>query len=152
MQEGLDLKQAELFGVKYLELGRNSICMEACNRVSTHALIDSKVVPIDLIAPFLCLRCSDVAYLVESHRNKNTNIPLFLIDHPVDQQNKPWAIELLAVRLRELANKISELSGKKINDEKIFNEIKIENRTRRLACEITELWWSSEILPINSMD
>jgi benzoyl-CoA reductase/2-hydroxyglutaryl-CoA dehydratase subunit BcrC/BadD/HgdB len=150
MEEGLDPKQSELLGEKILEMGRSRISIDACNRMAIMEATDFKTLPVDLIAPYLCLRCSDIAYLVEILRRHEPKIPLFLIDQPVDQLNKPWAIELLATQLHKLAIKISELSGKTISDKNTFDEIKVHNKTRRIAREITELWWDSNILPVNS--
>jgi benzoyl-CoA reductase/2-hydroxyglutaryl-CoA dehydratase subunit BcrC/BadD/HgdB len=152
MDEGLSLRQSETRGLNILESGRRKISIDACNQIAAHAAIDNKVVPVDLIAPYLCLRCSDMAFLVETHRNRGHNIPSYLVDHPVDHENKPWAAEYIAAELRELIAKIALLSGKTITDEVIFDEIKLENRGRRIALEIFEQWWAADIPPTNSTD
>ena len=86
MEEGLNLRQSETRGINILESGRRKISIDACNQISAHAAIDNKVVPIDLIAPFLCLRCSDMAFLVETHRNREHDIPRYMVDYPVDHE------------------------------------------------------------------
>ena len=149
MEEGLSLRQSETLGLNILESGRRKISIDACNQIAAHAAIDNKVVPIDLIAPFLCLRCSDMSFLVETHRNREHDIPRYLVDYPVDHENKPWAAEYIATELRELIAKIAALSGRIITDEVIFDEIKLENRGRRIATEIADLWWGAENPPTN---
>ncbi len=152
MEEGLSLRQSETLGLNILESGRRKISIDACNQIAAHAAIDNKVVPIDLIAPFLCLRCSDMSFLVETHRNRVHDIPRYLVDYPVDHENKPWTAEYIAAELRELIDKIAALSGRKITDEVLFDEIKLENRGRRIATEIADLWWEAENPPTNSTD
>ncbi|NTW48150.1 MAG: 2-hydroxyacyl-CoA dehydratase [Chlorobiales bacterium] len=152
MEEGLNLRQSETRGINILESGRRTISIDACNQIGAHAAIDNKIVPIDLIAPFLCLRCSDMAFLVETHRSRPNNTPSYLVDYPVDHENKPWAAEYIATELNELIGKIAALSGKKITDEVIFEEIKLENRGRKLALDIYDQWWDAEIPPTNSTD
>ncbi len=152
MEEGLNLRQSETRGINILESGRRKISIDACNQIAAHAAIDNKVVPIDLVAPFLCLRCSDMAFLVETHRNREHDIPRYMVDYPVDHENKPWAAEYIEVELKELITKIAALSGRKITDKVIFDEIKLENRGRKIANEIAELWWNAENPPINSTD
>ncbi|HEY9246785.1 MAG TPA: hypothetical protein VIO11_08070, partial [Candidatus Methanoperedens sp.] len=110
MQEGLNLREADIRGLEILESGRKTISIESCNQIAAHAAIDNKIVPVDMIAPYLCLRCSDMAYLVESHRNKNNNLPLYLVDYPVEQESKDWAVHYIATMLRTLTRKISYLS------------------------------------------
>jgi benzoyl-CoA reductase/2-hydroxyglutaryl-CoA dehydratase subunit BcrC/BadD/HgdB len=152
MKEGLNLREADIRGMEILESGRKTISVEACNQVAAHAAIDDGVVPVDLIAPYLCLRCSDMAYLVESHRNKKSNVPSYLVDYPVDQENKEWAVDYLAAMLHRLTKKISDLAGRETTDKDIHEEIRTENKGRKLARDITEIWWSAKIPPTNSTD
>lgn len=152
MQEGLNLREADLRGLEILESGRKKISIEACNQIAAHAAIDDKVVPVDLVAPYLCLRCSDMAYLVESHRSKNGEVPRYLVDYPIENENKEWAVSYLATMLRTLSKKISAISGKEVTDKDVLEEIKLENKGRQLARDIIELWWSARVPPINSTD
>jgi benzoyl-CoA reductase/2-hydroxyglutaryl-CoA dehydratase subunit BcrC/BadD/HgdB len=152
MNEGLNLRQNDLAGVEILEAGRSTISMEACNQIAAHAAIAKNIVPIDLIAPYLCLRCSDMAYLVESHRDKAHKKPLQVVDYPIESQGKPWATDLVASELRRLTRKIDTLTGRSTTDQQIFDEVRLENRGRRIAREILELWWSAETPPTNGTD
>lgn len=152
MQEGLNLRQNDMRGVEILEAGRNTISMEACNQIAAHAAIINNIVPVDFIAPYLCLRCSDMAYLVESHRDKAHKKPLQVIDYPIEHAGKPWAAELVAAELKKLIKKIDEFTGKTTTDEQIVAEIKRENHGRQLAREIIDLWWSTDVPPTNGTD
>ena len=152
MKEGLSLRQNDQVGVEILEAGRNSISMEACNQIAAHSAVIQGIVPIDLIAPYLCLRCSDMAYLVEQHRDKGHGKPLQVIDYPIEQVGKPWAVDLVAKELRKLTQKIDQLTGKVTTDEQVFAEIKRQNYGRQLAREILDLWWSTDVPPTNGTD
>jgi benzoyl-CoA reductase/2-hydroxyglutaryl-CoA dehydratase subunit BcrC/BadD/HgdB len=152
MQEGLNLRQADNRGLEILESGRRAISVEACNQIAAHAAIDAGIVPVDLIAPYLCLRCSDMAYLVESHRDKARNIPRYLVDYPIESENKDWTREYLASMLRTLTTKIGKLHGKEVTEADVLAEIKLENKGRRLARETTKIWWSADVPPTNSTD
>lgn len=152
MQEGLNLREADIRGLEILESGRKTISIESCNQIAAHAAIDDGIVPVDLIAPYLCLRCSDMAYLVESHRSKNGRVPRYLVDYPIEQENKEWAVSYLATMLRTLTKKISDKSGKEVADKDVREEIGLENKGRKLARDIIELWWSAKVPPINSTD
>jgi len=152
-EEGLDLRKADLRSQSILETGRRTISIEACHQISAHAAADEEIVPIDLIAPYLSLRCSDMAYLVESHRHGKKNIPLYLVDYPVNRQHeKEWAVEYLATMLHTLTQKIGALSGKEVSDEVLKEEIKFLNTGRKLAREYNELWLSAKVPPTNSTD
>lgn len=152
MKEGLNFRQAESRGVEILESGRNRISIEACNQIAAHAAVVNGIVPIDLVAPFLALRCSDMAYLVESHRSHPNRKPLQFVDFPVNQVGKPWAVDLVADELRELVTTISKLSGKTVGDDVLFAEIRRANKARRLAREISYAWWDAAQPPTNSVD
>ncbi len=152
MQEGLNLREADMRGLNILESGRRTISIESCNQIAAHAAIDNKIVNVDLIAPYLCLRCSDMAYLVESHRNKANNIPSYLVEFPIDQENKEWAVDYLSSMLRTLTDKIGKLHGKEVTDDEVFAEIRLENRGRKLARDVIDIWWSADVPPTNSTD
>lgn len=169
MIEGQNLRQAQISGKERLEFGNKLISTESCPIVSSHVSVQRGLIPVDLIAPYLCLRCSDKQYLVESYRNidnvesyrnsgsigpyyKN-DIPRLLIDYPIDHQlDKDWAVDYLEVMLRNLTKKISDISGKVVTDEVLAKEIKIENKIRALTRDIVHLWWSAPIPPTNSPD
>jgi benzoyl-CoA reductase/2-hydroxyglutaryl-CoA dehydratase subunit BcrC/BadD/HgdB len=152
-QEGLSIRQNDLRGVNILESGRNRISMESCNQIASHAAIDNRIVSVDMVAPYLCLRCSDMVYLTESHRSQpESKTDLFLVDYPVESADKPWAVDLVASELRQLVKKISAFSGRPANDEEIFRLIKLGNRARALVREISDLWWNAPVPPTNSTD
>lgn len=151
MEEGLNLRQADYRGSEILESGKRAISIEACHQIAAHAAIDNGIVPIDLIAPYLCLRCSDMAYLVESHRNKN-NIPRYLVDYPVGTAGNGWNVSYLATEIRTLTEKVSALAKRETSDEDLRNEIKLHNKIRKLTREYVDLWWSASVPPTNSID
>ncbi|MFZ2456052.1 MAG: 2-hydroxyacyl-CoA dehydratase family protein [Candidatus Altiarchaeia archaeon] len=151
MEEGLSLRQADNRGSEILESGRRAITVEACHQISAHAAIDSGIVPIDLIAPYLCLRCSDMAYLVESHRGKNS-IPRYVVDHPIGNADKGWNVDYLAAEIRTLTEKVAALAKKEVSDEELREEIRLHNTIRRLTREYVDLWWSAPVPPTNSID
>lgn len=152
MQEGLNLRQADLRGLEITESGRRTISIEACNQIGAHAAIDNGIVPVDLIAPYLCLRCSDMAYLVESHRSTNSKIPTLLVDYPVEPVNREWSRDYIASTLRRLTEKIGDLAGRKVTDKDVLAEIKLENKGRRIALETIDIWWNAAVPPTNSTD
>ncbi|MCL4436797.1 MAG: 2-hydroxyacyl-CoA dehydratase family protein [Thaumarchaeota archaeon] len=153
MEEGLDLHQADFRHTAIMDKGRGPITIEACNQIAAHTAIKERILDVDMVAPLLCLRCSDMAYLVESYRGSRQDIPLHLIDFPVnDQANKEWAVEYLASALRRLTSSISQLTGVKVTEDDLMGEIKLHNKMRKLARDIHELWWSADVPPTNSVD
>jgi benzoyl-CoA reductase/2-hydroxyglutaryl-CoA dehydratase subunit BcrC/BadD/HgdB len=167
--EGQTLNQLGNNKKEKLEFGHKLIHTESCVVVSSHITVQRGIVPVDLIAPYLCLRCSDKQYLVESYRNikniesyKNPssvgpyfkeNIPMMLIDYPIDNQNeKEWATDYLETMLRNLTAKITELGGKEVSDKDLAEEIRYENKVRKLTQDIVHLWWNAPIPPTNSSD
>ncbi len=154
--EGLDARDSARRSRSFLEAGRRNLTSpDACNQVSAHAVAEANQVPIDLIAPYLCLRCSDMAYLVETHRSGKRHIPTYLVDYPVpgkEKQPNNWRVDYLKTELKDLTQKISKLSGKVVTDETLTDEIKRENKARRILRECNEIWWSAKIPPTNSPD
>ncbi len=151
INEGLNLLQCDFQDNKILEQGRRKISIDACNQIAAHAAISEGVVDIDLIAPYLCLRCSDMAYLTETHRSNEGHPPLQLIDYPIGG-SKESSVTYLSKALRRLTAQVSKISGKELTDERLRQEIKTHNRFRRLVREIVHLWWSAKTPPINSTD
>ncbi|HIH43759.1 MAG TPA: 2-hydroxyacyl-CoA dehydratase [Candidatus Methanoperedenaceae archaeon] len=153
MEDGLDLHQIDLRNTAIMESGRKLITIEACNQIGAHAAISDGVVDVDMLAPFLCLRCSDVAYLVEKHRSSQRSYPLQLIDYPINNQvNKEWAVEYFASNLKRLIASILNITSAGMTEDGLKEEIKLHNKMRRLALDIHELWWSANIPPTNSTD
>ncbi len=149
-KEGLNLREADLRANQIREESRKQITIEACQTAGYGAIQGSEVT-VDLIAPYLCLRCSDVAYGAEAHRHGKRKVPLFLVDFPLDHKGD-WAIQYLTVLLRRLTEKISELRGKEVTEEYLRREIRLHNEIRRLARRYAKIWWSAKIPPTNSVD
>lgn len=149
-KEGLSLREADLRANQIREESRKQITVEACQTAGYGAIQEGEVT-VDLIAPYLCLRCSDVAYGVEAHRHGKRKIPLFLVDYPLDHKGD-WASKYLIIMLRRLAQKIGKLSGKEVTEEDLRKEIKLHNEIRNLARDYAKIWWSAETPPTNSVD
>ncbi len=169
LEEGKTLLQSSMDRKSRLEFGHKLISTESCPIVGAHVSAQRGLVPVDLIAPYLCLRCSDKQYLVESYRNIDNvesyrdqasigpyykkDIPRMLIDYPIDHQlDKEWAIDYVETMLRNLTKKVGELAGKEVTDDDLAKEIKFENKVRRLAQDIVNIWWSAPVPPTNSSD
>ncbi|MDO8785904.1 MAG: 2-hydroxyacyl-CoA dehydratase family protein, partial [Syntrophales bacterium] len=105
------------------------------------------------IAPYLCLRCSDMAYLTEAHRSNRRKIPTFLVDFPINhQRHKEWTVKYVAENLRRLVKRIGEMGGREATDEDLRIEIKLINRARKLARDYVEMWWKAPIPPASSVE
>ena len=148
-REGLNRRQSDVRSSEILEAGRRTISIEACNQIAAHAALDEGIVEVDLIAPYLCLRCSDMAYLVETHRNKSRDIPRLLVDHPISRNNQESAVEYLAEGLHKLVDRITAITGRKVADDDLRAEIKLQNYARKLSRELVHLWWAAKIPPLN---
>lgn len=141
-------KERAISGMKTLEEGRREVSIEACHQVASHAAIKNGTTPVDLIAPYLCLRCSDMPYLVESHRAAERNTPTFLVDFPVNHElDNTWAVNYMAKNLRRLVDKIVEMGGKPVTDDELREQIRIQNKARKIARDIVYLWWNAETIP-----
>ncbi|MCZ7382535.1 MAG: 2-hydroxyacyl-CoA dehydratase family protein [Candidatus Methanoperedens sp.] len=152
MVEGLNLRESDLRGMSILEEGRKAVTIEACNQIAAHAAVQESIVPVDFVAPYLCLRCSDMAYLVESHRHGKRKVPTYLVDYPVDHHPSAWRKKYLKEELETLTGKIGKLSNKKVTDEELRAEIKRENKARKLVQDCYKIWWSAKVPPTNSVD
>lgn len=150
--EGLNLREEELRSMDVREKARRAISFEICNTAG-YEVIQEENLPVDMVAPYLCLRCSDVGYGVEAHRHGKRKIDLFLVDYPLDhQKEKEWAIEYIAKNLRRLTQEIGKLAGKEVTEEDLTREIKLHNHGRRLALDTADVWWSANIPPTNGSD
>lgn len=151
--EGLNLNQEEVRRANQKEKAYRAISFEVCQSAG-YENIQEGTVPVDMIAPFSCLRCSDVSYGLEAHRHgKRKDVKLFLADYPLDhQKDKEWAITYFAENIRRLIESIDELTGNKTTAEDLRREIKLHNEGRKLAMEIADLWWSAEVPPTNGKD
>ncbi len=150
MREGLTRREADQVANEILEAGRITVSVDACNNpIGSISAIAKGIVPVDLIAPYLNLRCTDIGFSVEAYRNKFKNIPFMLIDYPITG-DKESAIEYFADQLRRLIRQIGEIKGKQATEEDLWNEIRLENRGRRFAREVTELVWAADLPPVQS--
>lgn len=146
-------RERAISGMKTLEMGRREVSIEACHQVGSHAAIKNGTTPVDLIAPYLCLRCSDMPYLVETHRGTERNTPTFLVDFPVNHQlDNVWAVGYMAKNLRHLVQKIVEMGGKQITDDDLRAQIKLQNRARQIARDIVYMWWNADAIPSYSCE
>lgn len=153
MKEGLNVNDLDMEGQFLLDAGRKWISVDACDQINAHAAVQEETVPIDFVAPYLCTRCSDMAYLVEAHRHGKRQVPTYLLDYPIsDQRNKEWAVEYVIKMLKRLTRKLGELSNREVSEEDLKKEIKIENQGRKLLRDYMELWWSASVPPTNSID
>jgi len=154
--EGLSTRDSARRSHSFLEAGRRNLTSpDACNQISSHSAVEEGIVPIDFVAPYLCLRCSDMAYLTETHRSGKIQVPTYLVDHPVPGQEKrpnKWRVDYLKEELKILTQKISKLSGKEVTDEVLTAEIKRENKARKLLRDCYNIWWSAKVPPTNSSD
>lgn len=150
MEEGLSLRDADRKANEILEAGRNAVSIDACNNpIGSISAISAGIVPVDLIAPYLNLRCTDIGFSIEAFRNSFNGIPFTLIDYPITQ-DKDSAVEYFAAMLRRLIIQIGEIRGKQATEEDLIAEIKLENRGRRFAREVADLFWSADIPPVTS--
>lgn len=151
-KEGLNYREAGERQNNIREESRKKLSIEICND-ACYGAIQRREIAVDLIAPYLCLRCSDVAYGVEAHRHGEVKTPLFLVDFPVDQQkDKEWAVDYFRQTLIRLVEKVSSLSGKETTEEDLTNEIKLHNQVRELTRNYVHSWWDAKTPPTNSVD
>ena len=151
--EGLNLNQESVQSTDDKEKAYRAISFEACNTAG-YEYIQEGDLPVDMVAPYSCLRCSDVSYGLEAHRHGNKRgVKLFLADYPLDhQKDKPWAVEYFAENIKNLITEIDKLTGRTTTADDVRNEIKLHNEGRRLSMEIARLWWSAETPPTNGKD
>lgn len=152
-KENMTYEEADVRRLQIRELGRQVLGIEAC-QTAKYEIIQNKMVPVSIVAPYLPLRCSDMSFGVEAHRHGPVKIPLVPVDFPVNKQrNKVWARDYVAQNLRRLVSQISETAGREpVTDEQLWSEIRLHNEKRKLAREYADLWWNADIPPSNSRD
>jgi benzoyl-CoA reductase/2-hydroxyglutaryl-CoA dehydratase subunit BcrC/BadD/HgdB len=134
------------------EKAYRAISFEACQTAGYEHNQEGDL-PVDMLAPFTCLRCSDVSYGVEAHRHGKKPVNLFLGDFPLDhQKDKPWAIDYFAHNLHRLTKEIGDMAGHVVTDEALRAEIRLHNAGRRLALDTADAWWSADAPPTNGSD
>lgn len=149
--EGQGLRESEQRMVDLMEEYKKSLPAESCNLIASYPASSNENVPLSMNAPCLVMRCSDIAFAMESCRD-NRKLPTHVVDYPVNHYPGEWRIEYLSKQLRKLTEKLGQLSGKNVTDDVLFGEIKKENRLRKLAMECQSMWWSAKIPPTNSED
>ncbi|MFQ5851320.1 MAG: 2-hydroxyacyl-CoA dehydratase [Candidatus Binatia bacterium] len=142
--EGMDCRGRDLKKMDWCHDGSQIVSVDACHQAGSHAFIRQGILGVDLLAPVLNLRCSDVSFLVESHRDCDTRIPALFVDFPINHESgKEWVVDYVAQGVRRLVSRIDELTGKRTTDEEFLAQIRIHNRIRRLGRECVQLWWSA---------
>lgn len=152
--EGLNLKEYNSARQSFSEAGRRAISVDICSpQLSSYAVLQESVFPVDFISPIVCTRCSDVQYLAELYRSSKRKYPAFIVDYPVNgQRHKKWAATYMAKTFRRATKELSALSKKEISEEDLRKEIKIANQGRKLMQDYMKLWWSAKVPPTNSVD
>jgi benzoyl-CoA reductase/2-hydroxyglutaryl-CoA dehydratase subunit BcrC/BadD/HgdB len=153
-RRGLNLVQEDLRSADQKEKAYHDISFEACNTAG-YEMIQTGILPIDMVAPYSCLRCSDVSYGLEAHRHGKyaDKVELFLVDFPMgNQRGKEWAVEYFAEGIKKLIQRIDNFTGHTTTAEGLRKEIKLHNQGRRLAMETADLWWSADVPPTNGKD
>ena len=151
-QEGLGVKDAGRRAMKIMEDGRRAISIECCNNpVGSIEAINQKAVPIDMVAPYLCLRCTDYAYILEAYRTKLKDTKLHFIDFPVTRDGE-WTVDYVAELIRDLVKKLGDLRGVTVTDDELWTEIRLENRGRALVRDTVETIWDAEEFPVVGSD
>lgn len=152
-ENGLNLYESEVESRNDKEKAYNAISFEACNTAG-YEYVQEGDLPVDIIAPYTCLRCSDVSYGVEAHRHgKRQDVKRFLVDYPMNNpKNKEWAIDYFAENIRKLIGTLDSITGRTTTERDLLEEIKLHNKGRKLAMEIADLWWSAKQPPTNGKD
>jgi benzoyl-CoA reductase/2-hydroxyglutaryl-CoA dehydratase subunit BcrC/BadD/HgdB len=151
--EGLGLNEEIVRRHKQKEKANHAISFEAC-QTAGYASIQEEGLPVDMVAPFSCLRCSDISYGLEAHRHgPNKTVKLMNVDYPLRYQaDKSWAVEYFAQNLRRLTSEIGKMAGRDVTDDDLSKEIKLHNEGRRLAIDTADIWWSADLPPTNGLD
>jgi benzoyl-CoA reductase/2-hydroxyglutaryl-CoA dehydratase subunit BcrC/BadD/HgdB len=150
--EGLDVKDANRRAMKIMEDGRQAISIECCNNpIGSIEAIHQSALPVDMVAPYLCLRCTDYSYILEAYRTKLKNTRLHFIDFPVTRDGA-WTVDYVAQLIYDLVKKLSELRGVEVTEEDLWKEIRRENHGRRLARETMEAIWNAGEIPVTGAD
>jgi len=152
-KEGISLREKAVSDMQIEEQGRREISPESCHLINGHQWIKQGFVPVSLIAPYLCTRCSDTPYLAESHRSSDRKTPVLMVDFPVNSQpDQDWPVEYIAESLHRLVDKLAEAGGRKPTDEELRQSIKLMNQGRKYVRDYVEVWRSAPLIPSYSND
>lgn len=157
LAQGDSYRERNSRSMRLLDESRTYMDVEACNLIAALALLKNNDVPVDMIAPFACTRCSDMAYVTEAYamgagRQGKKPVPAFVMDYPVNNRRSEGRVDYLEQELRCLVEKLGKLSGREVTDEDLRAEIRRENRARQLIRECQKIWWSAKVPPTNSKD
>jgi len=146
--DGLSFKDLSLRELRNIEEGKRELSPDVCNIIGAHNLIKRGATPVDLVAPYALVRCSDMCYVVESHRSSARNTPIFLVDFPTNARpDQEWPVEYVAKSIRGLVKKVVEVGGKAPSDEDWKATIRLFNRGRQAARNFVWTWWGARRIP-----
>ena len=157
LAKGDSYRERNSRSMRLLDESRTHMDVESCNLIASLVLLKAHDVPVDMIAPCVCTRCSDMAYVMEAYemgagRQGGKRVPSFMMDYPVNNNGGEWRVDYLEQELKCLIEKLGKLSGKEVTDEDLRAEIHRENRARQLIRETQKIWWDAKVPPTNSKD
>jgi benzoyl-CoA reductase/2-hydroxyglutaryl-CoA dehydratase subunit BcrC/BadD/HgdB len=154
LKDGQSISDFNMTRASFLEAGRKLISPDACHpQISAYGVIQSGVVPVDYIAPYLGVHCSDILDLCVAHRSGKRRVPTFLVDTPLDTlHHHAWDVDYQAKSLRKLTTELGKLAKREVTDEDLRAEIKLENKARKLLQEYVKVWNSAKVPPTGSHD
>ena len=128
--------------------GASRTAADVCRLMRTHSGIRRRLVPVDILAPYTAMRCSDMSYLVEWQRADRPDLPKTLIDYPWDHAPaKSHNVKFVVQNLRDAVKQIDQITGRQTTDEDLKRAIRWMNRLRMIGRKILELWWSAPQAP-----
>ena len=128
--------------------GASRTAADVCRIMRTHSGIRRRIVPVDILAPYTAMRCSDMSYLVEWQRADRPDLPKTLIDYPWDHDPaKSHNVKFVVRNLRDAVKQIDQITGRQTTDEDLKRAIRWMNRLRMIGRKILELWWSAPQAP-----
>ena len=153
LKEGRDFDESNRMGMALLEESRKMLSIESCNLIACLTIMKKMKVPVNMVAPCLCTRCSDMAYVTEACRHDTiSQAPLHIVDYPVNHHWGEWRVDYLKEELQTLTEKLGKLSGKEVTDRCLRDEIRQQNYARSLVRECQKTWWQAKVPPTNSSD
>jgi len=154
LKDGQSIDDFNRTRAAFREAGHRLISPDACHpQISAYGVIQSGVVPVDYIAPYLGIHCSDILPLCVAHRSGKTKVPTYLVDTPIDgRHHHAWDVSYQAESLRKLTKELGKLAKREVTDEDLFAEIKLANRARNLLREYVTTWNSAKVPPTGSHD
>jgi hypothetical protein len=154
LKDGQSINEFNKNRASFLEAGRRAISPDACHpQISAYGVIQSGVIPIDFIAPYLGIHCSDILPLAVAHRSGKTRVPTLLVDTPIDGlHHGAWDVDYQAKTLRTLVRRLSEVAKRPVTDDDLRAEIRLANEARKLLQDYVAIWNSADTPPTGSHD